>query len=80
MNTPRNCTVNLTADQINTLVCYILMTTDHRKNIKEAWLDLAKKRNDDGSPMFKHATSNAAYYDELERQLDEIRHILDNSY
>lgn len=80
MNNEKTVTIKLTEDQANTLACYILMTTNHRKALKEAWLELAKKRNDDGTPMFEHALSNVAYYDELERQLDEIRHILENSY
>lgn len=80
MNTEKTVTIKLTEDQANTLACYILMTTNHRKGERDAWLSLAEERNTDGSQKFIHASSNAAYYEELERQLTEIRHIIDNSY
>ncbi len=73
-------TVELTSDQLNTLVCYILMTTQHRKGEREAWQSLAKEKNEDGTPVFKNAQSNAEYYEELETNLDEIKEILDNAY
>ena len=73
-------TVELTKDQLNTLVCYILMTTQHRKGEREAWEKLAQEKNEDGSPTFKNAQSNAEYYAELETKLTTIKEILDNAY
>lgn len=73
-------TVELTTDQLNTLVCYILMTTQHRKGEREAWQSLAKEMNEDGTPKFANAQSNAVYYEELENKLDEIKEILDSAY
>lgn len=64
--------VTLTNDQWNTLVCYILSTTQHRKGEREAWESLAKETNEDGSPRFKNAAGNAEYYAELEVKLGEI--------
>ena len=71
--------VELTKEQANTLVCYILMTTQHRTREREAWEKLAKEMNEDGTPKFKHAESNAKYYAKLEEELTEIKEILDNA-
>ena len=73
-------TVELTSDQLNTLVCYILMTTQHRKGEREAWQSLAREKNEDGTPKFANAQGNAVYYEELENKLDEIKEILDGAY
>ena len=69
--------VELTNEQINTLVCYILMTTQHRKGEREAWEQLAKEIDENGEPVFKNAQSNAQYYQELEAKLADIRAILE---
>lgn len=71
--------VELTKEQVNTLVCYILATTQYRKGEKEAWEELAKEMNEDGTPKFKNAESNARYYTKLEEELTKIREILDNT-
>ena len=68
--------VELTKEQVNTLVCYILMTTQHRKGEREAWEELSKEMNEDGTPKFKNAKSNAEYYADLEFKLEEIRNVL----
>lgn len=74
----RKSAVELTNHQWNTLVCYILMTTQHRKGEREAWEELAKKIDENGQPVFKNAQSNAEYYAELETALAEIRTAIDN--
>ena len=71
--------VELTQEQVNTLVCYILTTTQHRKGEREAWEELSKEINEDGTPKFKNAESNARYYAKLEEELTEIKEILDNA-
>lgn len=68
--------VELTNEQVNTLVCYILMTTQHRKREREAWEELSKEMNEDETPKFKNAKSNAEYYADLEFKLEEIRNVL----
>ena len=75
-NTPRS--VTLTNEQWIKLTCYILMTTQHRKGEREAWEKLAKETNDDGTPLFKNAASNAEFYRELEVELEAIRKAIDN--
>lgn len=71
--------VELTKEQVNTLVCYILMTTQHREKEREAWEELSKEMNEDGKPKFKNAKSNAEYYADLEFKLEEIRNVLDDA-
>ena len=72
--------IELTEDQCNLLVCYLIMTTNHRKGEREAWEKLAKETNEDGTPTFKHAQSNAQYWEELDYRLEEIRYIIDKAY
>lgn len=71
--------VELTKEQVNTLVCYILATTQCRKGERIAWEELAKEMNEDGTPKFKNAESNARYFAKLEEELAEIKEILDNA-
>jgi hypothetical protein len=73
-------TIELTREQINTLACYILMTTQHRKGEREAWEKLAREVDENGNPVFENARSNADYYAKLESKLEEIKEILDSSY
>lgn len=73
----RERAVTLTNDQWTTLTCYILMSTQHRKGEREAWEKLAAEKNDDGTPTFKNAASNAEYYAELDAKLDAIRAAID---
>ena len=70
-------TVTMSTEDWNSLVCYIIMTSHHRKSEREAWETLAKEVNEDGSPVFKNAAANAAYYDELEAKLDRIVKIIE---
>jgi hypothetical protein len=71
--------VELTKEQVNTLTCYILMTTQHRTGEREAWEKLSKEMNEDGTPKFKNAKSNAEYYANLEFKLEEIRNVLNDA-
>lgn len=70
--------VELTNSQWNTLVCYILMTTQHRKGEREAWQQLATEKDENGQPKFKNAQSNAEYYESLEQTLADIQAAIDN--
>lgn len=56
--------VTLTNDQWNTLVCYLRMSTKHREGERDAWQRLAEEKNPDGSPKFKNAADNAAFWQE----------------
>lgn len=69
--------IELTNEQWNTLTCYILMTTKHRKEEKEAWQNLAEETDENGQPRFKNAQSNADFYEKLETELETIRNIID---
>lgn len=66
-------TVTLTNDQWDLLVCYLLMTTKHREGERDAWLSLTQEKNSDGSPKFKNAAGNAAYWQDI---IDYIEWVL----
>lgn len=72
-------TITLTHEQANLLECYILMTTNYRKDEAEAWAELAKEKNEDGTPRFKNADSNSKYWHDLSNNLEEIRNIIENA-
>lgn len=65
-------TINLTDEQANLLVCYILMTTHYREEEAKAWVELAEE-----FPKKDVFRKNAKYYAELSGRLDEIKDILD---
>lgn len=56
--------VTLTNDQWSRLVCYIHLSTKYREGERDAWQNLAEEKNPDGTPVFKSAASNAAYWQE----------------
>lgn len=72
-------TVTFTHEQANLLACYILMTTNYRAGEAEAWDKLAEETNEDGTPVFKHAKSNAYFWREMSADLEEIRLLIDNA-
>lgn len=69
--------VTLTNDEWNTLTCYLLQTTGHRTNERDAWLDLAKEKKPDGTPKFPNAPKNAAYWQEVIATTERIIKKLD---
>ena len=73
--TPR--TVTLTNKQWSRLTTFLLMSTEYQKGEAEAWARLATEKNEDGSPVFKNAESNARFQEETNAMLDEIRTIID---
>jgi hypothetical protein len=64
--------VTLTNDQWSRLVCYLHLTTKHREGERDAWQNLAQEKNADGTPKFKNASSNAAYWQEVIDDLDAM--------
>lgn len=71
--------ITLTAEDANLLVCYILMTTNHRRGEVDAWAKLAEERDEDGTPMFKSARSNAEWWEKASARLEYIKKIIDDS-
>ena len=65
-------TVTLTNELCNMLQCYILMTTNHRKDEIKAWEELAQEKDENGAPKFKNAASNAKFWRDMEPQLQQI--------
>ena len=74
----RKAAVELTNHQWNILVCYIHMTTQHRKGEREAWQELARESDENGQPIYKNAESNANFYESLEYTLADIVKAIDN--
>ena len=70
--------LDLSLTERNLLSCYILATTNHRKDAAEAWDKLAQETNADGTPKYEHAKSNADYYRNLSVRLEAIRLKLDS--
>lgn len=69
--------VTLTNDQWSRLVCYLHMSTKHREGERDAWRELAQEKNPDGTPVFKNAAKNAAYWQEVIDDLDAMLPKLD---
>ena len=69
--------VTLTNGQWSRLVCYLRMSTKHREGERDAWQELAKEKNEDGTPAFKNAAGNAAYWQEVIDDLDAMLPKLD---
>ena len=65
-------TVTLTNELCSMLQCYILMTTNHRKDEIKAWEELAQEKDENGAPKFKNAASNAQFWRDMEIQLQQI--------
>lgn len=72
-------TITLSHDQATKLVCYLLLTTNYRKGEREAWETLAAEREEDGTPSYPKAQSNADYWAELDRDLEAIRKIINDA-
>ena len=75
-NQPKSIT--MTNAQWHRLVFYILTSTKYREGERDAWAKLAEEKNPDGSPVFKHAASNAEYWQEVCEELEIIKAIIDN--
>lgn len=71
--------ITLTHEQSVTLTTYLLMTANYRKREREAWERLAIETKPDGTPSFPNAPSNAKFWADTERELEEIRKITDDA-
>lgn len=69
--------VTLTNAQWSHLTTYILMTTKYREGEREAWEKLSKETNEDGTPAFESAASNAEFWGKIIADLDTIRKTID---
>ena len=64
--------ITLTYEQINLLVCYLLMTTRYRKGEEVAWKQLAQE-----NPENETIKRNYQWYKDLSRKLKEIINTLE---
>ena len=65
-------TVTLTNELCSTLQCYILITTNYRKDELKAWEKLAKETYKNCVTKFKNAAGNAQFWQDMEIQLQQI--------
>lgn len=65
-------TITLTHEDAVKLECFLLMTTNYRRNEAEAWFKLAEEKNEDGTPCFKNARSNAEWWEDLCARMEDI--------
>lgn len=74
-----NKTITLTHDQATRLTSFLLMTTNYRKDEREAWESLAQEVKEDGSPEYPNAKGNARFWAGMEATIEEIIKIIDNA-
>lgn len=72
-------TVTLTKDLWNRLVTYLLVSTQFRKGEKEAWIKLARERNEDGAPAFENAAAQADFWSSMNADIETIRRRIDEA-
>lgn len=65
-------TITLTMDEFMALETCIALATRHGEESAERWEKLAAETLPDGAPKFEHAASNAQYWRNLNKRLDEI--------
>ena len=70
-------TKEITNEEANLIVCYILMTTKYREGEAETWEELAQERNEDGTVRFKNAAANGRFWRDLEKRLNNLKEKLD---
>jgi hypothetical protein len=68
-----------TSDEWNKLVCYLLMSTQHRNGELEAWKSLAEEKDENGNQKFPNAPSNVKYWEDLNDFLEDFRKKVDNA-
>ena len=71
--------ITLTAEDANLLVCYLIMTTQHRRGEADAWAKLAEEQDENGKPTFPNAQSNAEWWESACARLENIKRIIDDS-
>lgn len=71
--------VTLTNEEWNSLVCFVLMTTQYRKGEAEAWERAAQEKDENGQIKYKNAQSNAEYWRNQNEVLEEILKKIDKA-
>lgn len=71
-------TVTLTRGQWSSLTMYLNMSKDYRDGEKKAWEKLAEELDEEGNPKFKHAASNANFWEDMNETLSSIKRKADN--
>jgi hypothetical protein len=64
--------VTLTNDQWSTLTIFLGISTKYRESEAKAWAKLAERKDDNGEPEFKNAASNAMFWRETIKKIENI--------
>lgn len=64
--------ITMTNEEWNKLACYILLTAQHRQEVRESWASLASE--------YRSAASNAEYWAEMDAFLDRLKDKIDEPY
>lgn len=72
-------TIRLTDEQASTLTCFLLMTTNYRKDELEACRKLSEEHREDGSVRFPQMESNARWWEKANAQLTKIQRAIDEA-
>lgn len=70
--------VVLTNHQWHTLTSFLLMSTKYREGERDAWRRLSTRKNDDGTPEYKNAESNADFWEEMIQDIADIHKAIDD--
>lgn len=70
--------VPLTNKMRGDLTCFLLMTTKYREGERNAWENLSKELEQDGTPKFPNAKGNIKFWESMIEEIETIIHILDN--
>ena len=71
-------TVTLTNGQWNSLAMYLNMSRAYREDEKKAWEKLAKELDKEGNLKFKHAASNAEFWEKMNETIKAIKAKVDD--
>lgn len=70
--------VTLTNHQWTMLTSFLLMSTKYREGERDTWRRLSTKTNDDGTPAYKNAESNADFWEEMIQEIARIQTAIDD--
>ena len=70
--------IELTEEQIDSLRFYLLITKEKRQEEEDMWKESAEEKQE-GTEKQRVAESNADFFKEMNKDLEEIMKVLDNA-
>ena len=71
--------IELSNEQASLLSCYLLMTTNYRKDEAEACQRLSQEKEEDGTLRFPNMESNARWWEKTNIEINDIQKAIDNA-